>query len=134
EVKWWRIGQWKRQHDPEWLSDGRIGVYDNRMARDYSRLVAIDPVTYETEVLVDGRDMNFYSRIRGKMQGLADGTMVFSSPQQGRALEIAPDGAVTLDIVNHNPQREGFVLPISEMQWFPPDYFRFDSWACPPAR
>ncbi|MEL6266980.1 MAG: arylsulfotransferase family protein [Pseudomonadota bacterium] len=134
ETKWWRVGQWNRQHDPEWMADGRIGVYDNRMSRDYSRIVAIDPVTYETEVLFDGREVDFYSRIRGKLQVLEDGTLVTNSPQQGRAFEVTPDGDVVLEIVNHNPGRENHALTISEMRWFPPGHFTFDTWACPPAR
>jgi hypothetical protein len=29
-VKWSQTGPWLRQHDPDFLSDGRILVYDNR--------------------------------------------------------------------------------------------------------
>ncbi|MEO0763875.1 MAG: arylsulfotransferase family protein, partial [Pseudomonadota bacterium] len=133
ETKWWRVGAWNRQHDPDWLEDGRIGVYDNRMSRDYSQILAIDPATYETEVLVDGRAMDFYSRIRGKMQVLADGRVAVSSPQQGRVFETGPAGGVVLDIVNPHPARDGYVLPISEIQVFDEDHFDFATWACPPA-
>lgn len=96
-VKWWRVGATIRQHDPDWLRDGRLSVLDNRTARGHSAVVELDPATAEKSVVVDGRDSGFYSRIRGNHQVLPTGGWLIASTQEGRAIEVAPDGEVALD-------------------------------------
>lgn len=122
-VKWWHIGAWRRQHDADWLPTGEISVYDNRMDLGYSRIVAISPATENTRVLFDGRTADFYSRIRGKQQLAATGNLLISSPQQGRAFEVAPDGQMLFEVYNPKPGSTEFNYPISEVTWFPSDAF-----------
>lgn len=129
-IKWWRVGGGQRQHDPDWQPDGRITIFDNRMSRDYSQIVALDPITFEREILFDGRRNDFYTRIRGKHQVLDDGTLVVSSPQQGRAFEVAPDGEVVFELVNTKPDSAAFNYTISEMRWLPPEFFDVEDWTC----
>jgi hypothetical protein len=96
-VKGWRGGATIRQHDPDWMADGRISAYDNRMARGYSEIVEIDPATLAKTVLVDGRGFDFYSRARGKVEAMPGGGWLISSPGQGRVVELAPDGKIALE-------------------------------------
>ncbi|MEJ8573164.1 arylsulfotransferase family protein [Microbaculum marinum] len=120
-VKWWRIGATQRQHDPDWEEDGTFSIFNNRMSRDYSEIVKLDPRTMQRQVLVDGRNLDFYSRIRGKHQVLPDGNVIVTSAQQGRAFEITPEGEMAFEIVNFRPGDEAVNYVLSEVLWLPPD-------------
>lgn len=130
EIKWWQVGAVQRQHDPDWLASGEIMVLNNRMSRDFSEVIIIDPDTYDKTVMLDGRKYEFYTRIRGKHQLLDDGTLVVTSPQQGRAFEINRDGEVVFEVVNIKPETEDTNYVISELKWLPRDYFNTETLAC----
>lgn len=125
KVKWWREGATRRQHDPDWSKTGTITVFDNRMGQDYSRIVSISPDTYRTKVMFDGRRNNFYSRIRGKHEFTDAGTLLVTSPQQGRIFEIGPNGKNILEILNTKPGNDKFNYVVSQALWLPPDFFEF---------
>ncbi|WP_119304843.1 arylsulfotransferase family protein [Dongia deserti] len=96
-IKWWKVGATIRQHDSDWNTDGRLSAFNNRMSRGYSTITKIDPATLARSVAVDGRGMDLYSRHRGSHQPLPNGGWLISSTQQGRILEVSPDGKVALD-------------------------------------
>lgn len=131
KVKWWRIGAVQRQHDPDWAANGEITVLNNRMSRDFSEIDRLDPDTFRKSVMLDGRKYHFYTRIRGKHQLLRDGTLVVTSPQQGRAFEVAPDGQMAFELVNLKPGDHALNYVISELRWLPRDYFHAGTWQCP---
>lgn len=135
EIKWWRIGAVQRQHDPDWMANGEIQILNNRMSRDYSEIVSIDPKSFDTKVVFDGRGENFYTRIRGKQQTLEQGHLVITSPQQGRAFEVDRTGKPVFEVINRIPGDPSKNYVISEMRWLPPDYFEKDFRPCasPPA-
>lgn len=118
--------------DPDWLASGRIMAFDNRMSRDYSQIVTIDPKTMAATVVFDGRADGFYSRIRGKVQRLDDGRLEITSPQQGEAFEVAPDGSRPLRLADTRPGSASQNYTISEMRWLPVDFFAPGT-ACIPA-
>jgi len=130
-IKWWRAGAVERQHDPDWLPTGEILVFNNRMGRDFSEIATISPATYERTTLYDGSQNDFYTRIRGKVQRLDEGTLIVTSPQQGRAFEVAPDGKISLEIVNTKLDSKDTNYSISEVKWFPTKSLNPENWKCP---
>jgi len=135
KIKWWRVGAYSRQHDPDWQPDGIITVFDNQM-RDkhgvaqatetprFSRIVGIDPENFNTEVLYDGKKDHFYSNIRGKHQLLPNKDILITSSQQGRVLITDPDGETVFEFLNRYDEKKA--LLVSEAMWLPRDYFNFD--------
>lgn len=131
EVKWHRAGDTLRQHDPDWQADGTISVYDNRMGRGPSAIVAFDPATMARTTRVDGATHDFYSRIRGKHMTAPDGTLLITSPQQGRAFELAPDGAPVMEFYNLGPAEIGQNLALTEFLWLPETALTLKEAPCP---
>ena len=121
QIKWHAIGYWRRQHDPDWAPDGTIRVYDNNMHRGASRLVSIDPQTNKYKLLVDGEKHHFYSRIRGKHQWTPEGRVIFSSPDQGRIIELDETGEVSFEFVNLYDRARDEALVVTEAQLINPD-------------
>ena len=126
KVKWWRMGPWRRQHDPDWQQDGRITVYDNNMHRSPSRIVAISPQTFRTEILANGTDLDFYSWNRGQHQITPGGNLLITIPNQGRVIELDQDGEIVLEFLNSFDQGSNENLLVSEALYLPEDFFEFE--------
>ncbi|MEM8667916.1 MAG: arylsulfotransferase family protein [Planctomycetota bacterium] len=124
EIKWWRVGNWRRQHDPDWQPNGMISVFNNNMHRDVSSILEIDPNTYVCRPLFNGAEEGFYTWIRGKHSVLDNGNITMTSPQQGRAFEVNQKGEVVFEFVNRYDQEH--TMLVSEIIQLPLDYFDFD--------
>lgn len=106
-VKWHASDPFIRQHDPDWMGDGWIGVFDNR--RDYtdrgtmlggSRVVAIQPHTDSTRILFPtDRSAPFYTRTMGAWQQLANGNLLLTESRTGRVIEVTSGGETVWDWV-----------------------------------
>ncbi|MEM1411548.1 MAG: arylsulfotransferase family protein [Pseudomonadota bacterium] len=123
DVKWWRQGLVRRQHDPDWNERGTITIFDNNMHRDYSRIYEINPVTYESTVVVPGEPYEFYTWHRGKHDVLPGGlSYLVTSTEQGRLFELDAEGEIVFDFINRY-QPGGKFLAVSEGRFLPLDYF-----------
>lgn len=99
-IKWHTTGELIKQHDPDFIGDGWIGVFDNRdddtergRVLGGSRIVAIQPATDSTRVLFPTpRADPFYTRHRGKWQRLANGNLLLTEESAGRVVEVASNG------------------------------------------
>ena len=100
EVKWSASRPFIMQHDPDWMGDGWIGVLDNNWDDTErgtmlggSRVVALQPHTDSSRVLFPTPESNsFYTAHRGKWQKLENGNLLLAESDEGRVVEVAPDG------------------------------------------
>ncbi|HET6618664.1 MAG TPA: arylsulfotransferase family protein [Dongiaceae bacterium] len=117
-IKWWRVGDTIRQHDVDWTADGRLSIFNNRMARDYSEIVEIDPATSVKTVVVGHEDVNFYTRVAGMHQRLPGGDILIVSKYQGRVIEVAPNRDKALEFYSLLSERP-IVAILSEAAFLP---------------
>ena len=121
EIKWWSHGPWIQQHDPDFMANGEISVYNNNGYRRESSIVAIHPQTRKIRTVEIDPDFHFYSQYMGKHEYLKNGTLQVTVPYEGRALEFNQNGKLLLEI--NNIFNEGHNAFISDYLWLPEDYF-----------
>ncbi len=133
KIKWWRVGAWDSQHDPDWNKGGFISVFNNnqRGVGNNSSIVAIDPSTFAHKTLIDGSKYNFYSEFNGNHQITEEGSILISSSTQGRIFEVATNGDVVFDFVNVYDTASNKTLHISGAFFLPTDFWELDkTWNC----
>jgi hypothetical protein len=92
-LRWWSYGPWFKQHDPDFLADGGISVYDNRMGLGSSRIVRMNPTTRAWTVTFEGSDqVPFSSWRRGNHQVRPNGNLLITESEQGRVFEVSAAG------------------------------------------
>ena len=94
------------------------------MHRGVSRIVSIDPGTYDLQTIVDGADYGFYSTIRGKAQRHSGDSLLVTAPQQGRVFELNADGEIVFEFESSFSDEANFT--VSEAIFLPEDYFDFE--------
>jgi hypothetical protein len=140
-VKWAKNGPWLRQHDPHFLPNGQIAVYDNRRIPSAesgaaggpafaSRILAIDPRTDRVTVLHEGTSEHpFYADSQGKHQFLPNGNILVTEPRAGRAFEITADGRIVWEFLNRYDHDR--VANVSQATRYPAAHAGFTGQACP---
>jgi len=122
QLKWWQHGPWHRQHDPDFLPNGKISLFDNNMNGEASRIIEIEPQSREMAVVFKGSpETPFYTWIRGKHQHLDNGNMLITEPQSGRVFEVDRNGHFVWEY--HNAYDEERNLLVSNAIWLPLDFF-----------
>lgn len=125
-VVWARTGGWRRQHQPTFLDDGRLLLFDNLgAAPDRSRVIEVDPVSGKTLWQYGGtRDVDLFSKTLGSAQRLPNGNTLITESENGRALEVTRDGRTVWEF--NSPHRAGahgeLVAVLFEMLRLPPDF------------
>jgi Arylsulfotransferase (ASST) len=125
-VVWARTGLWRRQHQPTFLANGNLLLFDNLgAAPDRSRILELDPLSGEIAWRYGGtREVDFFSKTLGSCQRLPNGNTLITESENGRAVEVTPAGRVVWEF--HNPHRAGdrgeLVAVLFEMVRLPPDF------------
>jgi hypothetical protein len=122
-LTWWSHGPWIRQHDPDFLPDGRISVYNNNTGRDRSEIVIIDPATRAVASPLHDGPVRFYSGAMGKHQTLPGGGVLIVVPEEGRVVVASPTGERVWEFNNLAPDLDGVHAHVCNALWLPPDHF-----------
>ena len=109
QVTWARRGTWIGQHDPDFLPNGNMLIFDNRgrmAAGGISRVQEFDPLTSNVVWEYHGTPEDpFWSGVRSAQQRLPNGNTLITESDRGRLLEVSPAGEVVWEYVN--PDRGG---------------------------
>jgi hypothetical protein len=94
-VVWAARGIWQTQHDADFLSNGRILLYDNSGSRHETRVLEYDPVTQAVPWAYSGENGGqFRAGSRGTVQRLPNGNTLIADPDNWLVLEVTPDREV----------------------------------------
>jgi hypothetical protein len=123
ELKWWNVGPWIKQHDPDFLPDGRISVYSNNTGRGRSDILKIDPNTKAVSSDVHYGTARFYSAEMGSHQYQPNGNVLITVPAEGRVLLVSARGDAIMEFNNVSSQSPDYNEHVENATWFPPGYF-----------
>jgi hypothetical protein len=135
-IKWWRVGPYIRQHDPDWEADGTITVFDNHSDDTLdgaysagSRIWKIDPATGAAKTLYGGNpDQPMFSAERGTHQTQGDGDILITEAQSGRSFEVTPAGKIVWEYINRYDDKQ--VTWLHDAEVFDPSFFTVKDWSC----
>ncbi len=100
EIKWTTMGVSYRQHDPDFLKNGKVMLFDNQSETGRSRILEIDTDTMKTSILYEGsKEKYFYSIYRGSQQVLKNGNILITESCRGRIFEITPEGETVWEYI-----------------------------------
>lgn len=143
-VKWWKIGPWERQHDPEFIAGGKIIVFNNNTyTTDFgsssylsspdsprvSNIIEFDPLTDKHKILYGEKSgQELMTKYRGKHELMPHGGLLITESEAGRVLETDVDGQVIWEYINRYNQDE--VAEITEARAYQENYFKLKNWSC----
>jgi hypothetical protein len=91
-VAWATRGPWRGQHDPHFLDNGRLLVFDNDGSARGSRVLEYDPLTQACPWSYSGEGgLPFITEIQGRCQRLPNGNTLVVDSKAGVLLEVTPD-------------------------------------------
>ena len=95
----WLCDEFLKQHDPDFVGDGLIQVFDNKT--DYgngaflggTEIVLVRPETGERTVRHPRTpEQRFYTKLGGKVQALPNGNLLITEARRARIFEVTPAG------------------------------------------
>jgi hypothetical protein len=92
KVVWAARGPWHAQHDPSFLDNGHLLLFDNLGSAKGSRVLEYDPQTQAFPWAYSGKTAtSFLSKIRGMCQRLANGNTLIVNSHNNEFFEVTPD-------------------------------------------
>ena len=130
KVVWALSHGWRGQHDPALLANGRMLLFNN-----FSRPIGGDPQDQRSQVMEfdpltqqvtwsygRAESTGMFSALFGASQRLPNGNTLITESDDGRAIEVTPDGAIVWEF--NNPHTSG---PNGEFVAVIPKVFRVSS-------
>jgi hypothetical protein len=108
KLVWAARSSWRAQHDPSFLANGHLLLFDNQGSPGGSRVLEYDPQTQAYPWSYPGANGSpFFSSVRGMSQRLANGNTLIVNGDGGEAFEVTPGQEVvwscscgTADVLN----------------------------------
>ena len=122
-VKWQQQGPWRWQHDPDFALDGTISVFNNNEGRDRSEIVKIHPSTGQISNELHDGGVSFYTASMGTHQYLPNGNVFLVVPDEGRVLELSPNGREVVEFNNVFRPAPAYNAHVANGMWLPEGYF-----------
>ena len=110
---WALRGEWRMQHEAQFVSD-RILLFDNLGLDERSRVIEIDPD--DGRILWEWSEPGFFTRGAGAVQRLSNGNTLITESENGRIIEIDPDGDIVWEYLNPETIRRGRELTLGIMR------------------
>lgn len=139
DVIWENHADLIRQHDPDFIGDGWIGVFDNNSDGTErgtmlggSRILAFEPSTGAKDTLFPTPHSEpFHTPSMGKWQMLENGNLLLTESQAGRVVEVSPDGRTVWEWIAE-PFGKGTVAEVTEGSRYPVSAGEASQWPCSP--
>jgi hypothetical protein len=141
QVKWWRIGPWLRQHDPEFKAGGAIVVFNNNLyetspgitggsAPRLSNIVEIEVVQDKYKIVCGGEsNQQILSVLRGKIELTPGNALLITESLGGRVIEVDAGGDIVWEYINLYNSEE--VAQLTEARIYSNSHFDVENWMCP---
>ena len=131
KVIWAIRGPWLGQHDPDFLENGNILIFDNKGycgEGGRSRVVEFDPKTRGIIWEYTGDKKNpFFSAIRSAQQRLPNGNTLITESDNGRIFEVTKDKEIVWEYLTpfRAPHDKWLVAVVMRAQRFEKDKLKF---------
>jgi hypothetical protein len=137
DVKWHASDPFIAQHDPDFIGDGWIAVFDNQddgtgrgSLLGGSRIVAVQPHTDSTKVLFPTEHSEpFYTPSQGRLEMLDNGNMLLTETESGRVVEVGSAGHTVWEWI-HGPYDESRVPEVTQASRHDLSQEEVASWSC----
>lgn len=106
KVTYMSVGEFIRQHDPDFIDGNTISIYNNNNIASnlgvYQSIILIRSFDDNQSYVYHTGDENqpFYSVILGKHEWLPNGNLLITESMKGRAFEIDQQGKIVWEFVN----------------------------------
>ncbi|MGB5632770.1 MAG: arylsulfotransferase family protein, partial [Waterburya sp.] len=124
-IKFISIGEFVRQHDPDFIDGDTFSVFDNNNSagepKRQSRIVIVSAKDNTSKVFFEGSKNNtFFTRVMGKHQWQPNGNLLITESMSGRGFEIDRQGKVVWEYINYIDR--SMVGVVGEVQRLPLEY------------
>ncbi len=111
-IKWHTIKDFNGQHDPDFIGEGWIGVFDNNsgftprgLMSGGTKIIAVQPHTNKIDILFPkSNSEHLYTYAGGKWQMLPNGNILLVEARAGRAIEVTARGDTVWEWINEKYQ------------------------------